>query len=117
MSNEQKGYTTFSSIRIFFDIEKKQIIFHNGDRDHFRAVYVADNNTIEITYYGEQFNILRWVTVTAPRKLKDNIEMWYYDPNIAIDIEGITGAEYDKRKKEMFQLIKQHREERKKENA
>lgn len=104
MPNQQQGITHFTSIRIFFDIEECRILFHNGDIDHFTAVYNSDKHQIIVKYFGED-SIRSYVT-TAPLHIKDNIEAWLYDPNIAIDIEGTTGKLYDERKKEMFELMK-----------
>jgi hypothetical protein len=106
--NDERGYTTFKSIRIFFDVEQKRIMFHNGDQDHFTAVYSPFMHLIEVVYFDSKTtDPKRIFTVSAPRKLKDNIEVFLYDPNITIDIEGTTGKEYDRKKKEMFEIIKE----------
>lgn len=115
--------TSFHGIRIFFDVEKNQILFHNGDIDRFTATYDELVHEITVKYYGTKLHdpnfdsdpdILQRFSVTAPRVVKDNIEAWLYNPNISIDIEGTTGAEYDKKKKEMFELMKQNNEDSKK---
>lgn len=93
--------TRFDSIRVFFDVENKQILFWTGDHDKY-MVY-QNEGMIYIRELGK--DPLKY---TAPKRLKDNIEVWLYDPNIAIDIEGTTGVEYDRKKKEMFELMRKN---------
>ena len=105
--------TIFHTIRIFFDIEQKRILFHNGDQDLFTAVYSPYMHLIEVVYFDPKTTDPKIVfTVSAPRKLKDNIEAFLYDPNISIDIEGTTGKEYDRKKKEMFERIRDKKKDK-----
>jgi hypothetical protein len=106
---------SFDGIRIFFDVEKKQIMFHNGDDHHFRVSYDHVLHQIRVKYWEDSVIVREDYTTTAPRGLGDNIEMWFPSSNITIDIEGTTGADYDRKKKEMFELMKQNNEERRKE--
>jgi hypothetical protein len=107
--------TSFHAIRIFFDVEQKRILFHNGDQDLFRAVYSPYMHLIEVLYFGDSKSNepTRVYTVSAPRKLRDNIEAWLHDPNISIDIEGTTGEEYDKFKKQLFEQMRYKKENNK----